>query len=588
LGLKTAYFTWRDTQIVSRLQTSKKLLGLALFALLFGLLFGSLPVTGVFAAPIPPTATPGALPPDSPLLHQPAIPAHPLLPDQGAVLYWSHCMACHGDQGQGLTEAWRAAGFGADQDCWTSQCHASEGASPQFKFPRQAPPLVGGNALRRYATARDLNQHIQTAMPWWDPNSLAPNDAWALTAYLLRQNGALPAGTEFSIQEDSLAPVHLPLRAAASERAGSYALAGLLACAAAVLVFANRQTLLLSAGARPGFFHHLHPPTIPLPQARWHYTLGAGGLAVFLTLVIALTGVLEMFFYIPTPQEAGLSIQAITYLAPFGGLVRGLHFWAAQALVVVSGVHLARVVLTGAYAPPRRFNFLLGLVLFVVVVLMNFTGYILRWDEGIHWALIVGTNLLKSIPVIGAQLYQFVIGGETPGPATLIRFYAWHIFGLTLAAVLFLAWHIFRVRRDGGIAAPAPDLRSDPRRITRFELVRREVLAMVLAAAALILLAALIPPPLAAPIQDASQPLSLEVRAPWFFLWVQQLLRYGDAFWMGIVLPLGALLALAGLPYLFPAGEKGAWFPRAGRPAQILLIGLALVWLILTLLEFSQ
>ena len=89
---------------------------------------------------------------------------------------------------------------------------------------------------------------------------------------------------------------------------------------------------------RPNFFQHIHPPSIPAEQARWRYTLGAGGIAVFLVLVLAVTGMLEMFFYIPTPGEAALSIQTISYAVPFGGLVRNVHFWAAQFLVVVMTV----------------------------------------------------------------------------------------------------------------------------------------------------------------------------------------------------------------------------------------------------------
>ena len=312
---------------------------------------------------------------------------------------------------------------------------------------------------------------------------------------------------------------------------------------------------------------------------------------MFLTVIITLTGLLEMFFYIPTPAQAGNSIQSITFLIPYGGLVRGLHFWAAQSLVLVAGIHLLRVVFTGAYHPPRRFNFLLGLGLFVLVLLLDFTGYILRWDDGIHWALIVGTNLLNTIPLIGEQVYRFVVGGQTPGLATLTRFYAWHIMGLTLAAIGLLIWHIFRVRRDGGISAPEPELRTTPARISRVELLRREVLAMLIAGAALILLATLIPAPLAAPILDASMPLNPDVRAPWFFLWVKQLLRYGNAFWMGIAIPCAVLIVLASLPYLSAGSSRdrsGHWFPRAGRLAQILGAAMALAWLVLTIMELKK
>ena len=186
---------------------------------------------------------------------------------------------------------------------------------------------------------------------------------------------------------------------------------------------------------RPTFFHHLHPPTIPARQARLRYTLGAGGLAVFLALVTGVTGALEMFYYVPTPEEAGLSIQQLTFLVPFGGLVRNLHYWSAQLLVVVSVLHLLRVIFTGAYGQPRRFNYLLGLGLLVAVLLFDFTGYGLRWDEGVQWALVTGTNLVRSIPLLGAPLYALIVGGEQPGAAMLTRFYAWHIFGLTLAVL---------------------------------------------------------------------------------------------------------------------------------------------------------
>jgi quinol-cytochrome oxidoreductase complex cytochrome b subunit len=340
---------------------------------------------------------------------------------------------------------------------------------------------------------------------------------------------------------------------------------------------------------RPSFFHHLHPPTIPEPQARLRYTLGAGGLLVFLTLVVGFTGMLEMFYYVPTPAGAGESIQTITYLIPFGALIRGLHYWSAQALIVVALIHLLRVVFTGAYARPRSFNYLLGLGLLVTALFLNFSGYVLRWDEGIRWALVAGTNLIHTIPWMGPALYGAVMGGPQPGPATLTRFYAWHIFGLTLPLVILSVWHIFRVRRDGGIAVPPPELRLNPARITRFELVRREALAAVIAAAVLLLMAAFLPTPIGAPISaDTAAAIgSADGSAPWFFLWVQQLLRLGNPFLLGVLLPLGILLLLALLPYVFPVArpvELGRWFPPGGRLAQILTAVVALAILILTLL----
>ena len=337
---------------------------------------------------------------------------------------------------------------------------------------------------------------------------------------------------------------------------------------------------------RPNFFHHLHPPSIPARQARLRYTLAAGGLAVFLVLVLAVTGILEVFYYIPTPDQAAQSVQMLTFLVPFGGLVRNLHFWAAQFLVVVCLLHLLRVILTGAYLPPRRFNYVLGMGLFVLAVLLDFTGYVLRWDEGIHYALIAGTNLVKSVPLIGGVLFGSLVGGSQPGPATLIRIYGWHIFGLMLAAGILLVWHIFRVRRDGGIAVPPPHLRETQERISRFELVRRELLAMLLASVALLLLSLFAPAPLAAPITAVSS-ISGTTRAPWFFLWVQELLKLGSPFLWGVVVPLVVLLAVTLIPYVLPKpteAELGKWFPRRNRLAQVFFAGIILGIIILTVL----
>ena len=337
---------------------------------------------------------------------------------------------------------------------------------------------------------------------------------------------------------------------------------------------------------RPNFFHHLHPPSIPARQARLRYTLAAGGLAVFLVLVLVVTGILEVFYYIPTPDQAGPSIQTLSFLVPFGGLVRNLHFWAAQFLIIVCGLHLLRVIFTGAYLPPRRFNYLLGMGLLVVAVLLDFTGYVLRWDEGIFYALIAGTNLIKSIPLVGSLLYGSLVGGSQPGPATLIRIYGWHIFGLMLAAGILLVWHLFRVRRDGGIAVPPPHLRESQERISRFELVRREVLAMLLASVVLLILSALAPAPLAAPItSDAG--IAATAQAPWFFLWVQELLKLGSPFLWGVVVPLAVLLAITLIPYVFPKpaeAELGKWFPKGNWLAQVFFAAIILAILVLTVL----
>jgi quinol-cytochrome oxidoreductase complex cytochrome b subunit len=339
---------------------------------------------------------------------------------------------------------------------------------------------------------------------------------------------------------------------------------------------------------RPSFFHHLHPPTIPAAKARWRHTLAAGGTAIFLMLILGMTGILEMFYYVPNPQEAALSVQTITYHVPFGGFIRNLHYWAAQLLLIVSAVHLLRVVFTAAYSHPRRFNYLLGLGLFVLAILLDFTGYILRWDVDICYPLLTGTNLLKTIPVIGEFFFRIAVGGGEACSTGLLRFYVWHIFGLTLPIIILVAWHAFRVRRDGGIAVPPPQLRTDNTRISRNVLVRREVLTMFIVSIVLILMASFLPAPIA-PAMTENPSIAANAHAPWFFLWVQQMLKWGDPFIFGVLIPFGILVLLALLPYIFPKpadSDIGTWFPKSNRLAQIVVSVIALIVISLTLMTF--
>jgi quinol-cytochrome oxidoreductase complex cytochrome b subunit len=327
-------------------------------------------------------------------------------------------------------------------------------------------------------------------------------------------------------------------------------------------------------GQRPSFFHHLHPPTIPAREARFRHTFGLGGLSLLLFLVLAFTGALEMFYYIPSPEAANASVKTIAYVAPFGWLIRNLHFWAAQALVVTVGLHALRVVLTGSYKRPRRFNYLLGLALLALTLLLDFTGYVLRWDVDTNWALVVGTNLLKEIPLLGGALYGLAVGGSAVGPNTVARQFGWHVFGLALPAAVVMVWHLFRVRRDGGIARrPSAEADPAPARIPRAELVHREALASVVALAALVLLSALFDAHVGLPA-DPGGAVS-EAAAPWFFIWIQELLRLGPPLAAGVLVPLALLLALALVPYWLDRSEAGAaaWFNREGRWAQIVTLG---------------
>lgn len=147
---------------------------------------------------------------------------------------------------------------------------------------------------------------------------------------------------------------------------------------------------------RPTFYEHLRVPNTPEPAARFTYTFHLGAISAALAVVLAVTGILEMFFYVPTLEQANASVKLIAYVVPYGWLIRNLHYWAGQAMVVTVSLHMLRVALSGGYKG-RRSNWLIGISLLLLVLLIDFTGYVLRWDDRASWALIVGTNLLRLI-----------------------------------------------------------------------------------------------------------------------------------------------------------------------------------------------
>ena len=506
---------------------------------------------------------------------------------KGSIIYWGVCLTCHGDRGQGMTTEWRDA-YGDDKNCWQSGCHGSDHPTPGFEIPKDLviPPVAGPGKLARFKNAQELHDFILASMPWWNPGDLTDEEAWQVSAYILRLHKVMP--TEFELKDTNASAITTlyAVPQPGNDRPPVLILMSVMGLAAIGLLIQDLRKTKPGAAERPNFFHHLHPPTIPALQARLRYTLGAGGLAVFLCLILLVTGILEMFYYIPVPTHAAISVETITSLVPFGALTRNLHYWSAQALMIVVTVHLLRVVLTGAYARHRRLNYLIGLGMLVLVLLLDFTGYVLRWDEGIRWALIVGTNLLKAIPWIGNNLYQLAIGGAEPGLSAIERFYTWHIFVLTGGMIVLGSWHIFRVRRDGGVAVPPPSQRTDHTRISRYDLLRREVAFMAVAGMILLAISYAFPAPITRPITQATVDIE-SARAPWFFLWVQQLLKIGQPFLWGVAVPVLLLLVLALIPFFLPQADEqeyGRWFPKGNRIAQILLLALVLIVILLTIL----
>ncbi len=194
---------------------------------------------------------------------------------------------------------------------------------------------------------------------------------------------------------------------------------------------------------------HLHPRYIPKSAVGSGYTWCMGGLAFLMFLIEVITGVLLMFQYSPTASTAYISILDITQVAPYGFFIRNLHYWVGQIMVVFVVIHAIRVIITNSYAPPRRFNWLIGVGLLLSVLLIDFTGYLLIWDDRSLWAWTIARNLAASAPLIGSSFSAMLFGPSDVGDAVLIRLYAWHVFFLPALISCLVSWHFWRIRKDG-------------------------------------------------------------------------------------------------------------------------------------------
>ncbi len=201
-------------------------------------------------------------------------------------------------------------------------------------------------------------------------------------------------------------------------------------------------------------FLHLHPTRIHKTHVKVTHTYCLGGLSFFMFLGLTVTGVMLMFYYVPSVDRAYSDMAALQTNVRFGQLIRNLHRWMAHAMVITVLLHMMRVFYMGAYKPPREFNWVVGVILLVLTLLLSFTGYLLPWDQLALWAITVGTNIAGSAPMLGGQTRFVLIGGFEVGPNALIRFYTLHVIGLPLLAAIFMSVHFWRIRRDGGLARP--------------------------------------------------------------------------------------------------------------------------------------
>ncbi|MFQ6015313.1 MAG: cytochrome b N-terminal domain-containing protein [Anaerolineae bacterium] len=200
-------------------------------------------------------------------------------------------------------------------------------------------------------------------------------------------------------------------------------------------------------------FFHLHPVKVSRQSLRPTYSWGLGVISIILFLILTVTGVLLMFYYVPSVERAYSDILELQTGVPFGQFLRNMHRWAAHLMVLTVVLHMVRVFYTGAYKPPREFNWAVGVFLLILTLFASFTGYLLPWDQLSFWAITVGTSIAGYAPLLGSEIRFILLGGPEVGQNALIRFYALHILAIPLFLTLGISLHIWRVRKDGGLAA---------------------------------------------------------------------------------------------------------------------------------------
>jgi ubiquinol-cytochrome c reductase cytochrome b subunit len=286
----------------------------------------------------------------------------------------------------------------------------------------------------------------------------------------------------------------------------------------------------------------------------YFYSLGSSVLFVF--VLQAVTGVFQLFYYVPTVDHAYASLSFLRLEVPFGWLIHNLHFWGATAMVVLVVVHMTRVYLWGAYKKPREMTWLLGVVLFLLTMSLMFTGSPLPWDEKGYWATEVGTSIAGTVPLVGGFVKNVLRGAESMGQLTISRFFVLHAALLSGLAAVFILLHIVAVRKAGS-AGPW----DAPKRMSRGpfwpDQVHRDLVMALVVFFVLMGLAAFVPPAFTGP----ADPLDAFYvpKAEWNFLFLYQALKYfpGQLEVVGTVgVPLVLILLLISVPFIDRRPER--------------------------------
>ena len=362
------------------------------------------------------------------------------------------------------------------------------------------------------------------------------------------------------------------------------------------------------------FLLHVQPAKVNRHSLRASYSLGLGLILLYLFLILTVTGVLLMFYYVPSTEKAYDIMKDLQYVVSAGLVLRNMHRWAAHLMVLFVLLHMCRVFYTGAYKRPREFNWVIGVGLFLMTLGLSFTGYLLPWDQLAFWAITVGTNIAGYAPVIGLKLKYLMLGGNVVGQEALTRFYALHVIVLPTAALLMVAVHLWRVRKDGGLSRPdepgdvvqqielkqlptnktyglmelargtTPQVGKNPEDevFSWPHLVFRELLLFLLVTAVVLFLSIFWNAPLEELANSIHPP--NPAKAPWYFLGLQELVSY-SAFWGGVVVPGLLVTVLMLLPYMDRQRKGvGRWFARERAVANTIFTVCLVTAIVLTII----
>jgi len=305
-------------------------------------------------------------------------------------------------------------------------------------------------------------------------------------------------------------------------------------------------------------FLHLHPARVKASSIEFNRTFGLGGMAALLIVIQIITGVLLRFFYTPLPAEAYNSVLFLKNNVLFGQFFRNIHYWSGVFLLLIAFLHFLRVFLTGAYRDARKVNWLFGLLLLLLIVFSNFTGYLLPWDQLAYWAITVSTNIIGYMPFVGESLRTLIIGGKELNAGTLQTFFTFHTAVIPLLLLLLVFYHFWRVRKAGGVLVPETD-EPDEMVPVMPNLVFKEFIVALVLIAVVFSFSALFNAPL---LDKANPSYSLNpTKAPWYFAGVQELLMHFHPFFAAFIIPLSVMGFLAWIPFLkYNEAPNGQWF----------------------------